>query len=145
KKQQLYLTEEEQDIYKRDLIEKVKSAYYDYLQAQEAIDIYSATLELAEEGKRVNESLLENGKGLPAYVLRSESEVAEVEAKITEAEQGVDNAKRYFNFLLNRDQESAIEIPEFKADIENEVVKLLGGTPAVSGREELKMVEEAIQ
>lgn len=145
KKQQLRLTEEEQDIYKRDLIEKVKSAYYDYLQAQEATDIYSSTLELAEEGKRVNESLLENGKGLPAYVLRSESEVAEVEAKITEAEQGVDNAKRYFNFLLNRDQESAIEVPDFKVDIENEVVKLLGETPAVSEREELKTVEEVIQ
>ncbi|HLS29675.1 MAG TPA: TolC family protein [Flavobacteriaceae bacterium] len=142
KKQQLYLTEEEQDIYKRDLIEKVKSAYYDYLQAHKASDIYSSTLELAEEGKRVNESLLENGKGLPAYVLRSESEVAEVEAKITEAEQNLDNAKRYFNFLLNRDQDSAIEIPDSKKDLEGEVVKLLGETPAISEREELKTVDE---
>lgn len=142
KRQQLYLSEEEEDIYKRDLIEKVKTAYYDFLQAQEASVIYNSTLELAEEGKRVNESLLENGKGLPAYVIRSESEVADVEAKITEAEQNVDNAKRYFNFLLNRDQNSAIDIPDTKHEMEDGVVKLLGGTPTISEREELKTVDE---
>ena len=65
-----------------------------------------------EEGKRVNESLLENGKGLPAYILRSQSELENTKAQLADAERQVENAQLYFNFLLNRDANAAIESSE---------------------------------
>jgi outer membrane protein len=72
-----------------------------------------------KKGKRVNESLLENGKGLPAYILRSQSELENTKAQLADAERQVENAQLYFNFLLNRDaaaeiltQESVLTLDE---------------------------------
>lgn len=144
KEQQVQLSDYEGDIYKRDLVEKVKMAYFQYLQALDAVHVYSSALQLAEEGKRVNQKLLDNGKGLPAYVLRSESEIETVQSKITEATQQADNAKRYFNFLLNRDQQDSIEVSTVATDADDKVLQLLGAEPNTSGREELKQLNEAI-
>ncbi len=110
--QQVGLSELELAIYKRDLALAVKTAYYHYLSALRAVSIYDNALLLAEEGLRVNQSLLENGKGLPAYVLRAESEIATVKAAISAAKLQADNAARYFNFLLNRPFENAIQTSE---------------------------------
>ena len=107
-KQQMTLNEYEIEIYKREFVKDIKTAYFNYRNALESIAIYQSTLQLANEGKSVNEKLLENGKGLPAYVLRSTSEIENVKAQITNAEQQAANAKMYFNFLLNRDQDDAI-------------------------------------
>lgn len=144
KEQQVQLSDYEVDIYKRELVEKVKTAYYQYLQALDAIHVYASALTLAEEGKRVNEKLLVNGKGLPAYVLRSESEVESVKAKQTEAVQNADNARRYFNFLLNRGEKDSINTPTNNTFEDSNVLQLLGEEPNVSGREELKQLDEAI-
>lgn len=106
--QQILLKEFEVDIYKRELIRDIKTAYFNYLSAQEGIGIYQSALTRALEGKRVNESLLANGKGLPAYVLRSQAEIESINAHLTEAERQAENGKLYLNFLLNR--ESSAEI-----------------------------------
>lgn len=106
---QVRLSELDVATYKRELIKEIKSAYFGYLNAVQSAAVYRSALELAEEGKRANERLVKSGKGLPAYVLRSESEVAAAEAAITGAEQQVENAKNYFNSLLNRDAEASID------------------------------------
>ena len=107
--QQILLKQFEIDIYKRELIRDIKIAYFNYLSAQEGIGIYQSALTRAQEGKRVNESLLANGKGLPAYVLRSQSEIETIKAHQTDAERQSENAKLYFNFLLNRDSQAEID------------------------------------
>jgi outer membrane protein TolC len=144
KEQQVQITDLDAAIYKRDLVEKVKVAYYQYLQAKDAIDIYSSAMKLAEEGKRVNEKLLANGKGLPAYVLRSESEIKSVQSKLTEAGQNAENAKRYFNFLLNRDQQDSVEIVTNTNFDDSKILQSLLKAPNTSGREELQQLDEAI-
>lgn len=144
REQQVQLTQYETDIYKRDLVEKVKTAYYQYLQAVDAIRVFESSLKLAEEGKRVNERLLTNGKGLPAYILRSESEVETIQSKITEAAQQADNARRYFNFLLNRDLQDSILVQDGAGDNEHKILSLLGGEPNIAGREELAQLDEAV-
>ncbi|MCU0358667.1 MAG: TolC family protein, partial [Cyclobacteriaceae bacterium] len=73
--QQVLLQDYEVAIYKRELIRNIKVAYFSYLSAREGVAIYESALTRALEGKRVNESLLANGKGLQAYVLRSQSEI----------------------------------------------------------------------
>lgn len=112
KAQQTLLQEAEVAVYKRELIRNIKVSYYQYLAAQQSVLIYKSALARAEEGKRVNESLLENGKGLPAYILRSQSELENTKAQLADAERQVENAQLYFNFLLNRDANAAIESSE---------------------------------
>jgi outer membrane protein len=102
KEQQILLQQNEVDIYKRELIKEVKVAYYNYLMAGEGIRIYQNALQVVNENLRINQSLLANGKGLPAYVSRAESEVKQVESQLQNAVNDHKNAQAYFNFLLNK-------------------------------------------
>lgn len=142
--QQIVLNEYDIDIYKRQLVQNIKTAYFNYLSALKAVDIYQTALNLANESKRVNQSLLDNGKGLPAYVLRSNAEIEQVNAQANNAVQAAENAKLYFNFLLNREQSADIDI----AYDPKETLALLGGLlneePLSSNREELKALSQAI-
>lgn len=142
--QQLTLKEFEVQIYKRDLVKEVKTAYYNYLSALAAVDVYKSGLQLANEGLRVNQKLLENGKGLPAYVLRSQSEVESVRATLIDAEQKVNNARLYFNFLLNRNADDAIIVEK---DDKNDLAKVQGMLASLDisvQREELKALNQVV-
>lgn len=142
--QQVTLQEFEVQTYERELIKNIKSAYFNFLNAQQAVKIYQSALRLAEESKRVNERLLESGKGLHAYVLRSNSEIEQVRAQVTQAAQQQVNARLYFNSLLNRDGETAIDTAYNAEDALNRATVLLQSDPEVSGREELKSLQQVI-
>ncbi len=138
---QVNLKEYEVEAYKKELVKEIKTAYYNYLSAIAAEKIYQNALKVAEEGKRVNESLLTNGKGLPVYILRSESEIADIDSKIVEAQNTIQTAKKYFNFILNKSLDSEIDT---SYDIQLKISKvdsLLTGNYDLSSREELKMLE----
>ena len=138
---EIHLQKFEVDIYKRELIKDIKTAYYNYLSAIAAEKIFSNSLKVAEEGKRVNESLLKNGTGLPVYILRSESEIAGINSRIVEADNQAQTAKRYFNFILNRDLNDSVNIfYDVKLKI-SEIDSLVSGNYNLSGREELKALE----
>ena len=129
-------------LYKRELVKNIKIAYLNYLMAHKAIGIYQNGLLLAQEGKKVNEKLLANGKGLPAYVLRSENEVVQMTSQLSEAERQVESAKMYFNFLLNREL-----LTEIKTNFnEQEALELLKKNPwaEVDQREELSLLKQAV-
>jgi outer membrane protein len=139
--QQILLKQFEIDIYKRELIRDIKIAYFNYLSAQEAMGIYQSALTRAQEGKRVNESLLANGRGLPAYVLRSQSEIETIKAHQTDAERQSENAKLYFNFLLNRDSQAEID-KNFDPNLRLvQVPELLVQESDTKRREELRQVQ----
>ncbi|HYF68987.1 MAG TPA: TolC family protein [Ohtaekwangia sp.] len=108
--QKIVLQEYEVTAYKRQLVLEIKTAYYNYLSALEAIKIYESALELMRRNVALNESLLKNGKSLPANYLRSKSELERVKADLNNATNQSLNAKKYFNFLLNKDLDTAIEI-----------------------------------
>lgn len=142
--QQIALKDFEVTIYKQELTKNIKHAYYNYLKAQKALSIYRSALDLAEESKRVNERLLAAGKGLPAYVLRSNSEIEQVEAELTQATQNVENSRLYFNALLNRNQAAAIDTL-YNADLALSAAKqLLVTATDVSDREEIKSLEKLV-
>lgn len=142
--QQLTLKEFEVQIYQRDLVKDVKTAYYNYLSALAAVDIYKSGLQLANEGLRVNQKLLENGKGLPAYVLRSQSEVESVRATLIDAEQKVNNARLYFNFLLNRNADDAIIVEKNDPNDLAKMQSLLASLDISGQREELKALNQVV-
>ncbi|WP_336516996.1 TolC family protein [Pollutibacter soli] len=142
--QQVIISAYEIDIYKRELVKNIKTAYFNYLAALHAIDIYKASLELAEEGKRVNEKLLANGKGLHAYVIRAEGEVEQMKSQITNAEQMAFNAKSWFNLLLNKPQDSFVDTGY---NVENDVAGIAGlltSEEKSAGREELKALKQVV-
>ncbi len=143
--QQLQLSELDVAIYKRELIKEIKVAYFNYLSALRAKDIYRAALDLAREGQRTNEKLVENGKGLPAYVLRSNSEVVESEAKLADAEMKARNAQSYFNSLLNRSEEAQVDTSfDHETALSQAASVLQNDTNISSEREELKSLSTGI-
>ncbi len=135
--QQVLLQDYEVAIYKRELVRNIKVAYFNYLSAKEGVAIFESALTRALEGKRVNESLLANGKGLQAYVLRSQSEIETIKAELTSAERQLENARLFLNFLLNRDPYTTI-ITDYSPDADLARAALLINEPAdTRQREEL--------
>ena len=129
-------------IYKRELAKNIKIAYLNYLMSYKAIGIYQNGLLLAQEGKKINEKLLANGKGLPAYILRSENEIAQLGSQLSEAEKQAESAKMYFNFLLNRELLMEIKTNYNEQEALDILKKSLVGE--VDQREELSMLKQAI-
>lgn len=107
-KKQLAIKENELEIYERELVKEIKVAYYHYLAAVKAQQVYHNSLTIAEESKRVNEKLVQAGNGLPAYILRSESEIEQIKSQLKTVELQANSLQRYFNALLNREENAEI-------------------------------------
>lgn len=96
------------DIYKRELVKQIRQAYYRYLQAAKAVEIYTNALGLVKENRRVSQKFVENRMATKEIVLRSQAQVSQVESSLIEARNQLLNAQAYFNFLLNRSLDSEV-------------------------------------
>ncbi len=90
------------DIYRRDLVRNIRQAYYQYLQTEKAVDVYSNALLNVQANLRVSEKFVENNMATRESVLRAQSQVSHVQSSLIEAENNRRNAAAYVNFLLNR-------------------------------------------
>lgn len=136
----LLIQENEVEIYQRELVREIKTTYYNYLSALKAAEIHQNAIQLAEEGKRTNEKLIEAGSGLHAYVLRSETEIAQATARLTAAELQVKSVQRYFNALLNRGADETIEVASNET-----IIPFVEKTDlSAKNREELESLEHMI-
>jgi outer membrane protein len=79
----------------------MREAYFRWLQARAQIGIFDATLELATENRRVNESLFRNGKITRDLVFRAEADELEVQQSQLGAQNSERLAKSYVNLLRN--------------------------------------------
>ena len=143
--QQMQLQQTDLNAYKRELIKNIKVSYFNYLASLKATIIIQNAMQLAIEGKRANEKLMANGKGLPAYILRSETEISMLNAQLNESKKQSESAKLFFNFLLNRDLEMEIDTTyneESGLMLFNEMNNSSGN---ISQREELKLLEGAVE
>lgn len=109
RQKQVQLQALEIDQYKRALVKDVKTAYYQYLQAVQAVKIYTNALQLLQESHRVNEVLLKNDKVNRTVVLRSRNELVKYEALQAAAIQTALTAQAYFNFLLSQQLDAPIQ------------------------------------
>jgi outer membrane protein TolC len=132
------------NVYKRELVKEIKSAYYKYYQADKAIEIYDNALHLVNENIRVNQSLLNNGMRNSTALTRSETEKQKIETAITQATNNRNNIRAYLNFLMNRplDSEIILDTASFVT-----VTESLAGIVNLNtdGREELQELQSAIQ
>lgn len=134
--QQIMLKHHELEIYKRQLILDIKTAYFNYLAATQAVKIYESALGLVKKNVEINESLLRNGKSLPANYLRSKSESEKVMADLNSARNRQANARKYFNFLLNKPLDTEIN----ETVTVGEAALVDTASVNINSREELQML-----
>jgi outer membrane protein TolC len=142
KENEVKLKENEISIYKRELVKEIKQSYYNILMDDKAIHIYTSALAVVNENLRTNQSLLQNGKGLPAYVSRAEAEVKRVETELSNAENEKQKAVAYFNSLRNVPLEETVVLEEI--NLPEETQKAINEyAHDISAREELKSLSIA--
>lgn len=100
------------DIYKRELVKEVKTAYFNYLKAAQGVELFENTVALVKENLRTTESLERNHKVTPDAVYAAKAEVKAIEQQLAEAWRNEKVAKAYFNFLLNKNYDAGIEKEE---------------------------------
>lgn len=141
KKELITLQQATLNVYKRQLVKDVKTAYFRYAQADKAVAIYKNALSLVNENIRVNESFLRNGVRNGTALTRAKSEQEKIRASITEAVNNRTNAQSYFNFLLNRPLEEPI-VPD-STGLEH-AASMIAGDTDFSAREELQQVRSEV-
>lgn len=107
-REQINARRADRDVYRRDLVRNIRQAYYQYLQAGKAVEIYTTALLLVKENRRVSEKFVENHMATREVVLRAQAQVSEVQSSLIEAENNRRNAAAYFNFLLNQSLDSPV-------------------------------------
>ncbi len=91
------------DMYKRELVNEVKSAYYKYWQTVEVLELIEQTRDLLNENVRVNEKLFNNDMVTADNLYVARAELSRLDQKQADAQKNNLSARSYFNFLLNRD------------------------------------------
>ncbi len=138
--QMIPMQEARLQVLKRELVRDIKTAYFRFLQAGEAVEIYREARELVSENIRVNERLAANGMANPTLVIKARAEYSKVEAQLFESENQLRNATAYVNFLLNRPLDSPLDTdPAFLSLPQSPAT--LSDSPA--GREELAQLDNA--
>ncbi|HEY0651499.1 MAG TPA: TolC family protein [Chryseosolibacter sp.] len=137
KSKELLMADSDVRRYKRQLTFDITEAYYKHLAAGEAVKIFEGAMGIVEKNVQINESLRRNGKGLPAQVLRSKSELERVRAELNSARNSFSNSRKYFNFLLNRELDAPIDLPtEVGEPVQSASLEI-----ETAGREELAMAK----
>jgi outer membrane protein TolC len=140
------------DAYRLRLARDVRQAYYRWLASREAIEVLAATLELASENERVNDSLHRNGKVTRDLVLRAEAERLEVEQQLTRVRATESLARRYVNLLRNAPLERELEaapvtdadLPQLASRIPRPAAAASLEDTALERRAELRQLEAGV-
>lgn len=127
----------------RALRRDITVSYVDWLKARSSVEIVATSEALLRENLRVNESLFGNGKITEDLVLRAKAELLEVEQQKREAENLATQAQSFFNFLLNRQLQTSIEVtaPPTNANASEAALEQLWST-ALDRRPEIAQAEQ---
>ena len=138
KQQLISIQQASVNVYKRALVKDIKTAYYQYYQALKGVEAYKSALQLINENIRVNTSLLKNGVRNGTALLRAQTEQQKVNAALISAQKNAENARAYFNFLLNRPLADPIDTSGIQPVVfASEPDSIMG----VGNREELKQLK----
>lgn len=96
--------------YEVELKGMVKEAYFNVLQAKEAVGIYERSLQLIDEQLRVTSRFFEAQLVTRDAVYNVQMERSKAEAMLTSARRDATMAESYFNFLLNRELDAPVEV-----------------------------------
>jgi outer membrane protein TolC len=148
RKEQVNWTNNQVEIYRATLIQDIRVAYFNFCAAHSSIAILKNTLQLVDQNLKDTRSLVDNGKRLPAAVLRAESELEQVKSLITEAELKTNNAAQYLNFLVNRPLDQPVPFEEIPLDLIRLDQLLLEGlnaqNPELRAMQSMEKIQETV-
>ncbi len=131
----------EVEAYKRELVAEVKTAYFRYLIATEALKVFDQAEKQLDANLRTAQSLVKNGKATGNVTYRIEAEISTLQAELASAEKDHYLAAAYFNFLLNKPFSEAISIDSGFVKNSASGLKLEDETnKAMQNREELEQL-----
>jgi len=133
------------EAFKRQLVRDVKTAYFSYLQAREALVLYENTRALLTENLRTSESLYENHQVTLDEVYVAQARLREIEQQLAGALQQEQSARAYLNFLLKRPLETAIAVDEDTEVAPNVLSLESAQQQALARRAELQQLDLARQ
>jgi len=132
--------------YENQLKYEITSAYYQYLQSDEALRILVNTRELQRQLLKVNQRLVAEAKATKDVVLSTEYELEKTEQLIAENEKNFDVAQAYFNFLVNRDLRAPIEKDStLSLSIQSPAEVSALTAQALQQRQELKQLQNGLR
>ena len=130
------------NVFKRELVKDIKTAYFKYIQATEAVKLFDNGIALLSELKKVNQSLVNNGMANGSVLLKSNAEISKIQAQRTEAEMNRQNAAAYFNFLINKTFDADIAVDSNYTSELTTFSKIISAD--TKNREELEKLQSAI-
>jgi len=132
--------------YENQLKYEITSAYFQYLQSDEALRILKNTQSILLELLKINQSLVANAKATKDVVLNTEYELNKIEQQIADNEKNHQVAQAYFNFLLNREMNSSIERDSTLSALENDQQEIPALTNiALKQRQELQQLQNGLR
>lgn len=132
-------------MYKRQLVNEIKRAYFNYLKAAQVVDLYKRIKEVQTENLRVSEKLFEAGKATQDVVFRARAELSGTEQEQMNVENLQRQGRSYLNFIINRPLEKEILISD-QAITQNPVAYDYESAKhhAFTNREEIEQIKQAI-
>lgn len=129
----------------RELVARLKQAYYDLFLTHKAIQIHHEQVELLGQFVEITTAKFRTGKGSQADVLKAQVELSMLFQQLPVLEQRRETAEAMLNTLLDRDSTSPLGIPQEPSQIPldktlDELHRL-----ALNDRPELKAAELAVQ
>lgn len=132
-------------VVENELRHTIEGAYYQYLQTLEGLKIYANAHKTLLELLRLNQKLVANNVITKDAIFGAEYEVSKLEQQITVAEKNREMAKAYFNFLLNKELSTSIQVDSSLTKNISGISNLADLTHnALSNRQELKQLDQSI-
>lgn len=99
------------EVYARILVRDIRRAYFGYGQAQAALEVLRASEVLLQENLRINRALVSSGSTTRDRELRANAELLSVQDRMESATNSLAQARRYLNFLVQRELDSSVPLP----------------------------------
>ena len=130
--------------FKKEVILKVKKAYFNIIKLNHIKSVLVSNKSVLEENKRVTQSLFSNDKITQDAVYQSEVSLLELKREQNKISNQSTISKKYLNHLLNRSLDSEIKLDKFlQFKFPNKSLEQLR-TDALNSRHELKQLTSAI-
>lgn len=129
----------------RELVARLKQAYYDLFLTHKAIQVHHEQVELLGQFVEITTAKFRAGKGSQADVLKAQVELSLLFQQLPFLEQRRETAEAMLNTLLDRDSTSSLAIPQEPSQIPLDKTLDDLHRLALNDRPELKAAELAVQ
>ncbi|QDK82859.1 TolC family protein [Spirosoma sp. KCTC 42546] len=146
-KQLVSAQEARKRVVENELRYNIATAYYQYLQTLDAIRIFDNSRQLLNSLARLNEKFVSNNVATKEVVTSARYEISKVDQQLAVAQKNRETARAYFNFLLNRDLTTPIDVDSTLTKILPEAKENLHDLQqtALHSRQELSQLGNSLQ